>query len=282
MVIWLDNQAPSLYHLIAVGEKRPTTASISSWENWRGVGSVPENCVEQGFDIGSNINGYSKLGTTNMAVGHRLKPLLILALNCIILNRSRLFDERLSNGVMPTYFYLSKVLSTPPIYKCIEQKVSRSRTVQQMMIQNSTKLARLLKLTNYGLLATYIILSGDISTNPGPFDLRASEKVKGISICHWNVQHLTESKFEEISLSLRSHQQAPNKVDVLILTETFCTSKIPDSFYKIEGYELYRKDRLHRNGGGILAFVNEQLYAKSRTDLMTNNTEIVASYCWCL
>ena len=125
---------------------------------------------------------------------------------------------------------------------------------------------------------TYIILSGDISTNPGPFDLRASGKVKGVSICHWNIQHLTESKFEEISLSLRSHQHTPNRIDVLFLTETFCTRKIPDSFYKIEGYELYRKDGLHKSVyhmGGILVFVNEQLCANPRTDLTTNNTEVL-------
>ncbi len=62
---------------------------------------------------------------------------------------------------------------------------------------------------------------------------------------------------------------------MLFLTETFCTSKVPDSFYKIEGYELYRKDRLYKSGSGILAFVNEQLCANPRTDLTTNNTEVL-------
>ena len=59
------------------------------------------------------------------------------------------------------------------------------------------------------------------------------------------------------------------------LTETFCTSKIPDSFYKIQGYELYHKDRFGRSGGGILAFVNEQLCVNFRSDSTTNVTEVL-------
>ena len=142
-------------------------------------------------------------------------------------------------------------------------------------MNNSLRIAQFAKLLNYGLLATYIILSGDVSPNPGPFDLQASKIVKVISICHWNIQYLTESKFEEISLSLHSHKHSKKKIDVLILTETFCLSKMPDFFYEIEGYDFYPKNRLHKKGGGILAFVNEHLHAKLCEELMTNNTEVL-------
>ena len=194
---------------------------------------------------------------------------------CMILNRSCAYNESLSSRIAPEYFYLSKSLSKSPNYTSAGQKVSRNIRASRRPIHNSMKLQRLLKLTNYGLLATYIILSGDMSTNPGPFDLRATGKVRGISICHWNIQHLTESKFEEISISLRSRPHTTNKIDVLFLTETFCTSKITDSFYKIQGYELYRKGRVGRSGGGILAFINEQLCVNFRTDLTTNITEVL-------
>ena len=39
------------------------------------------------------------------------------------------------------------------------------------MMNNSLKIAQFVKLVNYGILATYIILSADISPNPGSFDL---------------------------------------------------------------------------------------------------------------
>lgn len=210
-----------------------------------------------------------------MAAGHAFRSLLILSMFCMILNRSCTYNESLSSRIAPEYFYLSKSLTQSPNYTSVGQTVCRNIRALRRPIHNSTKLQRLLKLTNYGLLATYSILSGGISTNPGPFDLRATGKVRGISICHWNIQHLTESKFEEISISLRSHQHTTNKIDVLFLTETFCTSKIPDSFYKIQGYELYRKDRFGRSDGGILAFVNEQFCVNFRSDLTTNVTEVL-------
>ena len=147
-----------------------------------------------------------------MAAGLAFRPLLILSMFCIILRGFCLFNESLSYEITPEYFYLSKFLSTPPNYESIGQKACRSLKASGTTIQNSTKLARLLKLTNYGLLATYIILSGDISTNPGPFNLRASGKVKGVSICHWNIQHLTESKFEEI-ISLITFSSAYTEQD---------------------------------------------------------------------
>jgi hypothetical protein len=48
-----------------------------------------------------------------------------------------------------------------------------------------------------------ILLAGDIAINPGPFNLRPIKNEKGLSFCHWNIQRLTDSKFEEIVLSLR-------------------------------------------------------------------------------
>ena len=181
----------------------------------------------------------------------------ILSRFCVILNRSCTYNESLSSRIAPEYFYLSKSLSRSPNYTSVGQKVCRNIIASRRPIDYSTKLHQLLNLTNYGLLATCIIFSGDISTNPGPFDLRATGKVRGISICHWNIQHLTESKFEEISISLRSHQHTTNKIDVLFLLKRFVPVK-------------YLIHRFGRSGGGILAFVNEQHCVNFRSDLITN------------
>ena len=47
------------------------------------------------------------------------------------------------------------------------------------------------------------LLAGDVSSNHGPASNSHanfnSVHLKGIKICHWNVQRLTDSKFEEIS-----------------------------------------------------------------------------------
>ena len=41
----------------------------------------------------------------------------------------------------------------------------------------------------------------------------------------------------------------------------------------MQGYELYRKDRKEKKGGGIMMFVNEKLWSKHRTELETEDVE---------
>ena len=64
-----------------------------------------------------------------------------------------------------------------------------------------------------------------------------------------------------------------NNLDILILTETFCFSKVPDSLYHAPGYQVHRKDRLGKTGGGVLAFVKDSIQVKRRTDLEVTELE---------
>lgn len=114
-----------------------------------------------------------------------------------------------------------------------------------------------------------------VTFNSGPFDLRVPSQGRGITVGQWNIQHLTDSKFEQISLLLNFHKDSTNKVKVLVLTETFCNSKRPDFFYQISGYVLFRKDRVGKKGGGIMFYVNDKLHAKIRPDLMTSEIEVL-------
>ena len=65
------------------------------------------------------------------------------------------------------------------------------------------------------------------------------------------------------------------QVDVLWLNETFLKSDIPDSLYSVPGFTIFRRDRRIKNGGGILAFGNDELSAIRRTDLEDSNLEIL-------
>ena len=53
---------------------------------------------------------------------------------------------------------------------------------------------------------------------------------KGLRIVHWNVNHLTSSKFDQIKLFLKKKDGTP-QVDVIWLHETFLKSDIPDALY---------------------------------------------------
>ena len=61
------------------------------------------------------------------------------------------------------------------------------------------------------MLAECILLCGDIAVNPGPINFSEIQRQKGLRLCHWNIQRLTDAKFEEISLALNMSDRDPNK-----------------------------------------------------------------------
>ncbi|CAB4039687.1 Hypothetical predicted protein [Paramuricea clavata] len=130
-----------------------------------------------------------------------------------------------------------------------------------------------------------LITSGDVELNPGP-DTNTSgneqsrrvvnhpimnSSNKSLKIGEWNVNNLTDVKFEQIKLFLTSHN-----IDVMFLIETFLKPNVSGSVYEIPGYSMYRKDRAgNKKGGGILAYVNSQLKANRLYDLEDENVEIM-------
>ena len=46
---------------------------------------------------------------------------------------------------------------------------------------------------------------------------------------------------------------------------------MPDSCYNTPGYQVHRKDRIGKSGGGILFFINCSLQVKRRNDLETSD-----------
>ena len=137
-------------------------------------------------------------------------------------------------------------------------------------VGNYLKASAILCFTRDLLFVNVLILCGDIAQNPGP---GAASRGVGLKVCHWNIQHLTDCKLEEIRVKLTNPNNGEEKPDILILTETFCSAKVPDSFYSTPGFHLHRKDRIGRSGGGILAFVNSSLQVKRREDLEATDLE---------
>ena len=117
-----------------------------------------------------------------------------------------------------------------------------------------------------------LLRAGDVERNPG--DTTTSQTQielpnKGLRIGHWNVEHLTDSKFEQISLLLTTCK----KIDILFLQETFLNATKPDSVYNIPGYILHRRDRENKSGGGLLAYVVEGIKAKRNYHLEDGSVE---------
>lgn len=104
------------------------------------------------------------------------------------------------------------------------------------------------------------------------FDLNLGHN--GIRMGLWNVNYLTDAKFDQVKLFLSGKSGLP-QLDILFLNETFLKPVIPSTFYTVPGFSTFRRDRKTKCGGGVLAFINNSLCSKRRIDLENEDLEIV-------
>nr|VZH92783.1 unnamed protein product [Spirometra erinaceieuropaei] len=84
-----------------------------------------------------------------------------------------------------------------------------------------------------------------------------------------NAQSLI-SKLDELKLCLV--ELSP---DVLAVTETWLSGTISDNEVALPGYQIYRRDREHRQGGGIVVYVNDGLAVSDNTTKFVCSTEAI-------
>ena len=52
---------------------------------------------------------------------------------------------------------------------------------------------------------------------------------------------------------------AANKTDVITISETWLNTTVTNSEVSIDGYKLYRQDRLRKHGGGVCAYIRKDI-----------------------
>ena len=99
---------------------------------------------------------------------------------------------------------------------------------------------------------------------------------KGFKIVHLNIQGI-QNKFDQVQLMLNNSN---NDIHVFGLSETKLKDFHPDSSFKIENYQLFRKDRnitreRREQGGGIIVYVRNGVKVERRLDLERNEMECI-------
>ena len=105
-----------------------------------------------------------------------------------------------------------------------------------------------------------LILSGDISLNPGPVynyhppNLKEWNifKIKGLHLLHLNVNSLLP-KIDELRYIAKF-----SKAAIIGITESKLDNYILDSEIQIDNYQILRCDR-NRKGGGVACYVRNDL-----------------------
>lgn len=110
-------------------------------------------------------------------------------------------------------------------------------------------------------LYIFILLAGDIESNPGPEDsdplssFSSAESTKDMSVfednfsfVHCNIQSLY-TKIDQLQIELFHF-------DIIALSETWLTPNIKDTDIMFLNYQSpFRKDRLNNNYGGVIVYV---------------------------
>ena len=90
---------------------------------------------------------------------------------------------------------------------------------------------------------------------------------RNLKIAHLNI-HCLEPKVDQVQIYLYKHD-----FDILALSETFLCENISDAQVNIEGYKLYRKDRVGRIGGGVAFYVKDGIEAIPEVKLNDSDIE---------
>ena len=121
-----------------------------------------------------------------------------------------------------------------------------------------------LKFRNHSAYHKYIILlSGDISLNPGPNQTLLSNdiwdpfKKRGLHFLHLNVNSLLP-KIDEVRYIAEKSNAA-----VIGTTETKLDDSVLDSEISINGYDIIRNDR-NRKGGGVACYIRQNICYNSK------------------
>ncbi|CAB3991987.1 Hypothetical predicted protein [Paramuricea clavata] len=99
-------------------------------------------------------------------------------------------------------------------------------------------------------------------------ELKDIVESRGIKLIHQNICSLLR-KMDELRLMI---SELKSGIHILTLSETWLAENISDAEIEIAGYRTFRKDRCSK-GGGIVAYVRNDLAVVKRTDLETVDVE---------
>ena len=125
------------------------------------------------------------------------------------------------------------------------------------------------------VLLILLVISGDVERNPGPHSMAHK---RYLTFCHANMRSIKKcsDKLDHIRAEFMG------VYDIIIISENWlCPDDHLNQYgrpvYKLDGYcNPIRRDRVGRQGGGLLAWVSENCVSKRRSDLEIPAVEITS------
>lgn len=158
----------------------------------------------------------------------------------------------------------------------IEIQLHRSRIGLFYSRQAKIKGLDFLNLFEFLIIMSLLLISG-IERNPGPVSNDSSSFSDtnftfdnnilrdNFSIVQYNIQSIN-NKLDAIESELRNF-------DIIALSETWLDDRIPDEDLRMNGFNLFRRDRAGDHHGGICVYIKESIYCRRRFDLELRDVE---------
>ena len=172
--------------------------------------------------------------------------------------RPLLLDSSLEH---PKHKTIGKCLSDGPSILCAFLFLPCHNTT----VQSPVKLIRLL------INILLLLLIGGIEQNPGPDN---TDRNKHLTIAHANINSITApNRIDDLHLFTYTQE-----LDILLLTETKLDSDISPSVYQLAGYHNPITRHRTRHGGGVAAYVKDNLTVKHMPEFDSDEFEWI----WCI
>ena len=157
-------------------------------------------------------------------------------------------------------------------------------TYQDSQIEKSRELPITVRITNRPIYRTHVQRSttnliqvpilNQLSPNPNSIPAAQSTANHNSN----TLRHTSKSKVKMLHLNARSLKNRENlhqireltrahKPGVLAISESWLNSKVRNAEVEIDGYKLFRLDRLHKPGGGVCAYVRTDIKSQKLNHL---------------
>ena len=198
------------------------------------------------------------------AITKRLLPFLLFFVLCFTSNPQQKIKYNDLKHYRNTEFFSTEILKTASDINSAELQIKFCYLALNKLNFRDKK--------NLKFYQFLILLSGDISLNPGPNQYIYNEDEKfepfrkrGLHFLHINVNSLL-SKIDELrDIASRT------KPAILGITESKLDNTVTDQEVNICGYSILRKDR-NRNGGGVACYIRSDL-CFNRKNTISNSIE---------
>ena len=221
-----------------------------------------------------------------------IRLVLVLILFLLLFTRQKTSRPLYNDKSLPSNVTVSSELATIPDRICSLWCFTRDRKLRNISCPPNHCYAygltfQVNRRTSHALIC--ILLSGDISLNPGPNSQHQQpqmQSLKGypatclvINARSLKSLHVTDDK-QVCNLSRFQQLVYSESADMVWVTETWLTKDIHNTEILPTGYSIYRKDRKTRNGGGVLLAIKSDSFNSSRelvnsSDLEVTSVEII-------